>query len=281
MALTPINMRQAQPKRDALDRIAQLAQIAGSGVGIYSGIESGMTNSLQRKLAQEKADAEVAQAAIMNPLLADKAKADIAQTQATTSKTRAEMAALGGGGPVKALTSEQTDKFSGYENAVKQLHGLSQAYKENTDLVGPVKGRIAKLNPYDTKAQKLGALSDLAAQVIGKSLEGGKLTDQDVLRYRTMLPQPSDTPEVAEEKIQNLLAYVAERQASDIDTAKSANFNVKNISRLTPPQTGLTPPGKKSTLVPEAHADNKPPKPQVVKQNGHTYRLNPNTGKYE
>ena len=74
------------------------------------------------------------------------------------------------------------------------------ADKKYTDKMGPVFGRAYATNPWDPNVREFESNMAMTSQVIGKYLEGGKLTDQDIIRYRGMLPQMSDTPEVARRK---------------------------------------------------------------------------------
>ena len=89
--------------------------------------------------------------------------------------------------------------------AISSLSGLKQALTENADKTGPIAGRLSAINPYDTNAQTLQAQTKQVSQIIGKALEGGKLTDQDALKYEKILPTMKDTPAVAAAKINNVM----------------------------------------------------------------------------
>ncbi len=77
-----------------------------------------------------------------------------------------------------------------------------------TDKMGPVWGNVYGLNPADQDVQAFKSHILLSAQIIGKYLEGGKMTDMDALRYMEMLPKFTNTPEVARRKMENIKGLV-------------------------------------------------------------------------
>lgn len=69
---------------------------------------------------------------------------------------------------------------------------------------GPIAGRLGRANPYNTSAQTFEAEAMQAAQLIGRFLEGGKLAEGDIARYRKLLPTITDTDATAQNKIASL-----------------------------------------------------------------------------
>lgn len=134
----------------------------------------------------------------------------------------------------KALAAEQTDRLASNKAALAMIDDLKQTIGSNNDYFGPVAGRLSGLNVKDSRAQGIKALSEKATQVIGKALEGGKLTDADVNRYRHVVPQLSDSPETAMEKVALLERMIHQRNAADIETFQQAGLNVANFGT---PQT--------------------------------------------
>ena len=106
------------------------------------------------------------------------------------------------------------------------LGELRQEIQSQRHLFDPIKGTLSSLNPYNENVQTLNAKLTATAQVVGKYLEGGVLRQEDVPKYRKMLPNIGDTPAVAEQKlnyVQNLVdqktrSYVEAFQASGYDT---------------------------------------------------------------
>ena len=68
-----------------------------------------------------------------------------------------------------------------------------------------IQGRLRAANPYDTEAQAFNSSMTAIAQEVGKAMEGGVLRQEDVKKYRIILPQIWDTPEVAQKKIDNVI----------------------------------------------------------------------------
>lgn len=184
-----------------------------------------------------------------------KAPLENAKIQAETDKLRSEK----NGRP---LAAEQTDKLAGHDASLKMIGDLRSAIAANKNDFGPVAGRLASANPYDQRGQAVSALFKKAAQTIGKSLEGGKLTDQDYVKYQKMLPSQTDTPAVANAKLDQLERMVASQQNSDLSSYSRAGLNVQNFSETTPPDIAVTHPKKgKANLIQSANAAPPPVKP--------------------
>lgn len=139
-------------------------------------------------------------------------------------------------GQGKALSGEQTKDIADFDAADMQLNSLSSAIDKNSEAMGPIAGRLAALNPYGTKTKAFDSQMKIAAQNIGKSLEGGKLTDMDITRYREMLPSLHDTPELAKEKIANLQELISQRRQAAVGTMGNAGYNVKRLAQPAPSQ---------------------------------------------
>jgi hypothetical protein len=134
----------------------------------------------------------------------------------------------------KTLTAEQSERIAAHDASLQQLDDLEKAFDSHSDIVGPIAGRRATFNPYNTEAQSLDALAKTSAQNLGKSLEGGKLTDQDIVRYRDMLPMLKDTPAVAKRKIEQARRMVLQRRQSELGTFGSAGYNTGKFNDRTP-----------------------------------------------
>lgn len=143
-----------------------------------------------------------------------------------------------------ALTAGQSETLSGHDSAIKQLDGVEAGIDNYAPMMGPVEGRARGANPYDTEAQAFDAQLKLVAQNVGKALEGGKLAEGDIARYRKMLPNLSDTPAVAKRKVQALRELVRQKQQSDIETAKKARFDVSGFEG-----TATPPPKQKGRVM--------------------------------
>ena len=221
----------------------------GGAKGGAIGAEAGLGGlSYLEKAKKEKADAE---------------KAGLEKTLALAKEKRAEEAALraeerqaaelgiskqrlalerqkaekGEVTKPSKLTSEQTSHLSSIDSATFQLGKIAEEVDALGDKMGPIAGFKA-LSPYATESKAFDARMKLAAQDIGKSLEGGKLTDQDILRYRQMLPNLSDTPELAKQKIAIINELLSQKKAATIDVLGKSGYDV---SRLPAPEVIAAP----------------------------------------
>lgn len=149
----------------------------------------------------------------------------------------------------------------GTTNAAYQALGdSSKAFETNTDISGPMQGRLSSLlakgeiGDTGKRAKTFDAQMKVNAQVIGKSLEGGKLTDQDIDRYRSMLPNLNDSPDAAKAKVDVLQNMLAQKQQAEQGALEQAGYNVGKISN-SPTKAN---PNIRSPLQ-EAVSKNKPP----------------------
>ena len=85
------------------------------------------------------------------------------------------------------------------------------------------------MNPFDTTGQTLKTQIRSVVQNIGKSLEGGKMTDSDRAYYESMLPQAKDSPEVAMGRVEVLERMLQTRKKTDLDAFGRAGLNVSNF----------------------------------------------------
>lgn len=162
-------------------------------------------------------------------------RAETAKNLAEAGKAKSEKSG-------KPPAAEQIDKLAGHQAAMGLIGDLRQAIGANKGDMGPISGRWSAANPYDKRGQDFSALIKKAAQVIGKSLEGGKLTDQDYAKYTKMLPNQSDLPDVAVAKLDQLERLVGTQNNSDLDAFGKAGLNVSKFSQVPLKEIGITKP---------------------------------------
>lgn len=170
----------------------------------------------------------------------------------------------------KIIPASQLVDLAGAPSAINMLDNLSKVVEENKDSFGPIVGRLKSFNPYSANQQLIGADANSVAQIIGKYLEGGKLTDSDIDRYKKQLPQVSDTPEVAAGKVDLLKQKVSNKFNTEKELL-AQNYDVNSLPSLN--AKGRNPLDKKPSgspkLINEAAADAK----TIVVQ-----KRNPKTG---
>ena len=127
-------------------------------------------------------------------------------------------------------TPTQLKELSDIQNSIDLMNKLEPVLIEKENLFGPVKG-LQGMNPYATEAKSLEAQFRAAAQLVGKAMEGGVLRKEDEIKYRKMLPQITDLPDVARNKINNVRDMVQ----MQLDTKRDfySNYDVNDTSSVT------------------------------------------------
>jgi hypothetical protein len=250
---------------------------AGVGIGGEAGSKALSTMSQARESAKER-KAKVGEKAF------DLAMKQAQQEQESQFKRREldikEREAAGKQlAQDQKLPASQATEIGSIDAAEKQLFDIENSVAQNQEVMGPFMGRIATLSPYSSTARVFDAQMKIAAQNIGKSLEGGKLTDEDIRRYREMLPNLADTPDVAVGKIAQVRQLLSDRKRTQVEALRKAGYQTGRFE--TQDQVAsmgdMLPPGMKVNLqrqgIPEA-------KPKTIRQNGVTFQLNEQTGEY-
>lgn len=180
-------------------------------------------------------------------------KAQIAKDYADASrlKSEANKKSLG-----RDLPAGDAVLIGGADSAFKALDDMSSVFSANPDITGPGVGQISKIKGWlemgegGTRAKTFDAQAQANAQIIGKFLEGGKLAEGDIKRYRSMLPGLGDSPEAAQGKIQILQNLIAQKQQAELSALKNAGFNTGGLTvnpmRQNPNMQGLTADGKQA-----------------------------------
>jgi hypothetical protein len=133
----------------------------------------------------------------------------------------------------------------------KILSSLSEEIKKSSAM-GPIVGKLRRMVPWDTEAQSLQAKVDTTKQLVGKFLEGGVLRKEDEEKYKKILSQITDTPEVAQNKLGELHGILTDRYNSYLDSLGSAKYDVSGFKRLDPNENIF---GEQPETRPMGHPD--------------------------
>jgi len=139
-------------------------------------------------------------------------------------------------------------KLQDLEKAVGITRNLKTQIAANTDLVGPISGRLTVL-PYANERKKLQADIDLARQIIGKGLEGGVLRKEDEEKYKHILPTMADTPEVAQSKLDQLEQLLTRDVGTYRASLKGAGRQLPDSTVLPKAATQAAPPPTGGSVV--------------------------------
>jgi hypothetical protein len=111
------------------------------------------------------------------------------------------------------------------------LTDIADTIQLNADQFGPIAGRVAQANPYDTQAQTINAQTRAASQAFGRFMEGGVLRKEDEEKYRKMFPNLSDTPEVAKNKLAVVQRLLQQRQNSDLQAFRDQGYDLTGLDK--------------------------------------------------
>ncbi len=126
-----------------------------------------------------------------------------------------------------AITKQLGDLESNLGASKLTGGGLLQGLKrKGYGLLGSVTGS----NKEADEIKSLESNQGQTAQIVGKYLEGGKLTDTDIERYKSMLPSVGDTEKVRSGKVASLKKLVSDRQQALAKGYGEAGYDVSGIS---------------------------------------------------
>lgn len=134
----------------------------------------------------------------------------------------------------KALTQSEVSGIAALNQAEMDLDVLEKIYTElGEGYGGPVSARVKSLamggqNPNIAALENAitAATPNLARGVFR---EVGVLTDQDVARYKQLLPAPTDTQEVRTRKIKQLRDRIAQGRKEMVTSLKTAGRDVEGF----------------------------------------------------
>lgn len=132
------------------------------------------------------------------------------------------------------------------KTAIDQTSNLGAIIDTYKDSMWPIAGNIWKINKFDTNAQTATAEFDRITQIIGKSLEWGKLAEWDIKRYLQMLPNITDKPDVARNKLASAQSYLNDLYAGQVRALWEAGYNVKSFY-----QWAKSQPAQSTTISPQ------------------------------
>jgi hypothetical protein len=147
----------------------------------------------------------------------------------------------------KPITASATAELSDLRT---QMNTIDDIHKQWEDKIYKERGKGASaLTPWSPLERLASALSgaipgtgsseqeyaqirDQAAQSIGRSMEGGKLTDPDYIKYLKFLPTPGDTKEQAKNKKENLKKMMKNTYNERLRTFREAGYDVSGFSPM-------------------------------------------------
>lgn len=129
----------------------------------------------------------------------------------------------------KQLPAWNASEIGAMRTAIDQTKNLWSIIEKYKEEMWPIAWNIWKINKFDTDAQTANAEFNRITQIIGKSLEWGKLAEGDIKRYLEMLPNITDNPEVAKNKLVSSQQYLNDLYAWQVKSLGEAWYNVKDF----------------------------------------------------
>lgn len=213
----------------------------------------------------------------------------------------------GKGETLKPPTAGEIEALSTAKAAVTAVDAAMKVVRKNKDLIGPGMGTyfsigkdrdsgtlsslagkaISGLDPDAERAETIKAVIDAARQILGKPMEGGVLRLEDEIKYKQIIGDLSGNPKSVYIGLKNFRKELANRANERLRLMRSSKkfmgpeydhyestFNsfAGDDTKIANQSSAPSQQGK--SAAPAA-------KPKTVRQNGHTYTLNPATGQYE
>jgi hypothetical protein len=160
--------------------------------------------------------------------------AEIAKAEEAARLARAR--AIGG---AKALPTSTATELADAGTAQTVLDDLLTSFEKNVPAGGMVDTAVSKGQSYlpNSDVANYGKEADVAAQVVGTFLEGGKLAEGDYGRYRSFMPQPGDTIETARRKVSAIKAMIEKRNTGRRETLGASGYKVPTQATPQPDRT--------------------------------------------
>lgn len=174
-------------------------------------------------------------------LALEKAKAELEALQARTeaSKKKKEDG--------KPLSPDDLDELEGKRRAIRNLGDLrGLASGQDLGIFSAWQSQIPDWlsSLKSAERREFESANDRAVQNLAKALEGGRLTDADFQRYRSMLMKASDSKESYVRVLDSIAKEVEETQRRYEQALKESNYKVPSASG-TPAASAALPGGDK------------------------------------
>lgn len=188
--------------------------------------------ALDRKEREDKLRAQIQMAKESNALrkeIADQSSEDRKAIAGATRQEKSDKAAAG-----KLLPSGAVENLASSEaatNMIKELNTQLEGMKDFDPYGAANPLRYIKGTDAKNKIDAYDASLTATAQMVGKFLEGGKLTDVDFAKYKSMLPPYDATDAVKKAKINQIQKMIEQKQATDSSYYKKAGYSADQFQK--------------------------------------------------
>lgn len=143
--------------------------------------------------------------------------------------------AAGKGEGGKPLLATEVSKIHDFRSGLGQLSNLlDEAQGTGTAAWALTKtpSWVGQAFGWGNDAKSRQAALDTAKQIIGKAMEGGVLRKEDEIKYKRILPVITDPPDVARNKIKNIVDTMIRDSSLYIEELEAAGRDVSGVSGL-------------------------------------------------
>lgn len=156
----------------------------------------------------------------------------------------------------KPMTSTEVKSLSDLDSVSFTLDAI-ESKLNSINQRGPIVGRVRQMSPYDTDAREVENLVTSIVPGLARGVFGevGVLTDQDIKRYRDLIPNMTTSPEVAQRNITNLRQKISNSRKEKLETMKQAGFDVSGFEQQSQPAAAA--PAAPKFEVGKPYRDNK------------------------
>lgn len=132
------------------------------------------------------------------------------------------------------LLQSHLEKFNNIDSAESTLNDIQSVLSEIGNTSGPMVGKVRQIIGgvgYDKLAIRLNNLVDSLTPGLARGVFGevGVLTDEDVKRYKALIPNITRDPETAKILMDDLIRTIKERKRITINNLDKAGYDVKNF----------------------------------------------------
>lgn len=155
---------------------------------------------------------------------------------------RAEILQEGGG---KDLGATEVGRITDYDSSLNAIQSLGSIinsnrgiFESNTNPLSKAEKWAALQDPQNEDIQKLEADIRRVAQVVGKAMEGGVLRKEDEEKYRKMLPSITDTYDVANYKMKQVVDLLNQQRGGYVQNLSTGGYAASGYNQPTATQVG-------------------------------------------
>lgn len=137
----------------------------------------------------------------------------------------------------KPISDTHVSAISDTDRGIEQIDKIIDLVYKNKNIIGPVVGRVTSIplaGKYATESKNVQAEIARVRQVIGKAIEGGVLRKEDEEKYKDIVGEITDSPEVLIAKLRSLSKDLQLGKSTLLKNLEKTGRNVSKFSESSP-----------------------------------------------